>query len=137
MCSYDFGAGDYPGLCSYLNNKLSEITRVENVEEIWTITKDAVLGGVQRFIPKHKRKTCSLPVWCNGVVKHQINCLRTLRRKMLASKFSLQRLMRLQQVEDKDKLQQDIIKARVCYESKFMTGLAANNNYTTYRYITE
>ena len=53
---YDFGAGYYPGLCSCLNNKPLEITRVENVEEIWTIIKEAVLGGIQKFILKHKRK---------------------------------------------------------------------------------
>ena len=51
----------------------------------------------------------------------------------MLAKFSLQRLNRLQQAEDK--LQQDIINARVGYESKLVTGLAANNNYTIYWYI--
>ena len=71
-------------------------------------------------------------MWCNGETKHQINCLRTLRRKTSA-KFSLTQLLHLQQAEDK--LQQEIIKARVNYESELANDLTSNNNYTIYQYI--
>jgi len=100
--------GNYPELCSYLHNKLLEIMNVESVEEIWSIIKEAIIGGAQKFIPKHKRKTNTLPVWCNREIKHQINCLRTLRRKT-STKFNIQRLLRLLQAEDK--LQQQITNA--------------------------
>ena len=129
---YNFGAGNYPGLCSHIHNKLLKIESVEGIEEIWTtIKKQSILGGSQIFIPKRKSKGSTLPVWCNGEIKLQINCLRTLRRKTSA-KFSLTRLLHLQQAEDK--LQQEIIKARVNYESKLANDLASNNSYTIYRY---
>jgi len=124
--------GDYPGLCSYLHNKLSKIEDVESVKKIWSIIKEAIISGVHKFIPKHKRKTSTLPVWCNGEIKHQINYLRTLRKKT-STKFNLQRLLRLQQTEDK--LQQQITNARVNYESKLVTDMAANKNCNIYRYI--
>jgi len=129
---YVFGLGDYPGLCSYLHNKLSKVENVESVEEVWSIIKEAIISGVHKFIPKHKRKTSTLPVWCNGEIKHQINCLRTLRKKT-STKFNLQRLLHLQQAEDK--LQQQITNARVNYESKLVTDMAANKNCNIYRYI--
>ena len=82
---YDFGAGDYPGLCSHIHNKLLEIKSVEGIEEIWSTIKEAILGGSHKFIPKRMCKDI-LPVWCNGAeIKHQMNrCLRTLRRKISA-----------------------------------------------------
>ena len=45
---YDFGAGNYPGLCSHIHNKLLKIESVEGIEEIWTtIKKQSILGGSQ------------------------------------------------------------------------------------------
>ena len=85
---YNFRVGDYPGLCFHIHNKLLEIESVEGIEEIWTTIKEAILGGSQIFIPKRKSKGSTLPVWCNGEIKHQINCLRTLRRKTSA-KFKI------------------------------------------------
>ena len=78
---YDFGAGDYPGLCSHIHNKLPEIESVEGIEEIWTTMEETILGDSQKFIPKRKSKGSALPVWCNGEIKHQINYLRTLRSR--------------------------------------------------------
>ena len=53
---YDLGAGDYPGLCSHIHNKLLEIEGVEGIEEIWSTIKQAMLSGSQKFIPKRKSK---------------------------------------------------------------------------------
>ena len=65
-----------------LYGKLLEIESVEGIEEIWSTIKEAILGGSQKFIPKRKSKGSTLPVWCNGEIKHQSNCLRTLRKNI-------------------------------------------------------
>ena len=46
---YNFGLGDYPGLCSHIHNKLLEIESVEGIEEIWTTIKEAILSKSSRL----------------------------------------------------------------------------------------
>ena len=72
------------------------------------------------------------PVWFNNTIRHQIKCLRTLRRKT-KQRFNLDKLKRLQVAEDK--LQSSIITARVNFENKLINDFSKWKNYMIYRYI--
>ena len=57
------------------------------------------------------------PAWFNSNIRHQIECLRTLRRKA-KQRVSLNKLKRLQ--DAKDTLQKSITGARVMFEEKLI-----------------
>ena len=85
------------------------------------------------FVPKMKSAVHNTqPVWFDNTIRHQIKCLRTMRRKV-KQRFSLDKLKRLQEAEDK--LPRSIVMARVNYENKLINDFSKRKNYTVYKYI--
>ena len=61
------------------------------------------------------------PVWFDNTIRHQIKCLRIMRRKV-KQRFSLDKLKRLQEAEDK--LQRSIVMARINYKNKLINDFS-------------
>ena len=104
-----------------------------NVEQSWLAIRNTILDAIELFVPKTKPVTQnSRPVWFNKDIRHQINCLKTLRRKT-KQWFNLDKLKRLQEAEDR--LQKSIIAARVSYAKKLLCDCLEHSNYMLFRYI--
>ena len=118
-------------MCSYLfDTDFSCLTSLD-VETSWIVIKSTILDAIDQFIPKIKTTTHNnQPVWFNSNIRHQIKCVRTLRRKT-KQRFNLSKLKRLQEAEDT--LQKSIIKARVMFENKLICDFP--NQHKVYRYI--
>ena len=120
---YNFGKRQLPWVVFYLCNQLLDIEKVEDMEEIWSNIKEVV---PEIYFQNVRENEQSIPVWFNGHIKHQINYLR--RKK--STTFSLQKSHCLQKAEDKLPLEN--ANARVDYEGKLVTDLAASNDCSIY-----
>ena len=89
-----------------------------------------ILDAIDLFVTKTKTAIDNQPAWFNSNIRHQIKCLRTLRRKT-KQRFSLNKLKRLQDAEDT--LQRSITEVRVMFEEKLICDFP--NQYRVYRYI--
>ena len=118
-----------------MNNYLLEmdLTFSNKVEDYcWSIIKSTVLDSTTLFIPKIKVKPNNLPKYFTPNIKHQLNCIRTLRKKKLRSPtdYNTSRLL-----ETELRLSRDIAQAKSNYESKLIHDFASNNQSRIYQYI--
>ena len=120
-------------MCSYLSDIDFSYLNSLDVELSWLAIKNTILGAIELFVPKMKSVVHNTqPVWFDNTIRHQIKCLRTMRRKV-KQRFSLDKLKCLQEAEDK--LQRSIVMARVNYENKLINDFSKQKNYTVYKYI--
>ena len=117
-----------------MNNYLLELdlTLSDDVECSWSIVKSAILHAITLFVPKIKFKSNNLPKYFTSNIKHQINCIRTLRKKKLRSptNYNTNRLLEAELC-----LSKDIAQAKSNYESKLIQDFASHNQPKIYRYI--
>ena len=79
---YDYSKADYNGLNNFLSSiDFSVCEQFTDIESIWSFIKDSILDGINTNIPKVRIKPNSSPKWFTSNIRHQIKCLRTLRRK--------------------------------------------------------
>jgi hypothetical protein len=72
----NFGKIDSAGFTNYINNlNLENVLVNSECNEGWNTFKDSILNGIEKFVPKQKRKLNSRPVWINK------NVIRLCRQK--------------------------------------------------------
>ena len=80
---YNFAKGDYVGLNNYLSTyDFSAFYSTTDVEQAWSIIKQCLTTAIDLFIPKVRSKPSQYPKWFSSDLKHQLNCLRTSRKKL-------------------------------------------------------
>ena len=130
---YDYSKADWSSLCSDLMNfDFTPCFTSTNVEYVWSFIKNTISNSVNKFVPRVRLKTNQRPKWINPTLKHQINKLRSLRRR-LKSSTNKAALLRLYQEE------QFVIKsysaAKAAYEFQLIRNFAYSNNSKIYRYL--
>ena len=87
---------------------------------------------MELFIPKVKLKTTQFPKWFSPIIRHHLNCLRTLHRK-LHHHFTLASLQRLIQLEDL--VQLEITSAKENYEKNLINSYVISKDPKLFHYL--
>ena len=75
---------DLAGLCDYLlklDYDFSSYFALRNVEETWSLLKSVITTALNLFVPKKVLGKKS-SVRFNSTIRHHLDCVRTLRRKV-------------------------------------------------------
>lgn len=130
---FDYSRGDYEGLNEYLYNiDFLDCYQSNSVEYVWSIIKSTLSNAINQFIPTIKLRAKQHPKWFTPNLRHQIKCIRTLKRKYAKSP-SEQNRIRLQTAEKC--LNDEISLAKSVYESKLIHDFSSTNQSEIYRYI--
>ena len=130
---FDFPKADMDGLCSYLESSdFSACFQSSDVDFVWSTIKLLILNAVELFIPMVRLKSRQYPKWFSSNIRHDINCLRTLRKKckLHPSPASLSKLSRLESL-----LESKISLAKSTYETNLIHQFATNNSSKIYKHI--
>ena len=84
------------------------------------------------FVPKFKLKSSQSPKWFTSNIRHQIKCLRTLRKKY-KSRPTEHNLLRVKTAEET--LQASIQQAKANFEAKLVNNFAFSNDSKIFQYV--
>jgi len=84
------------------------------------------------YIPKVKLRSCHHPKWFNSHIRHQIKCIRTLRRKT-RHHFTTSNLHRL--INAEDSLQHSLFTAKSNYELNLINSYARSKDPNVFHYL--
>ena len=130
---FDFPKADMVGLCSYLEcTDFSACFQSSDVDFVWSTIKLLILNAMELFIPKVRLKSSQFPKWFTSDIRHDINCLRTLRKKCKShpSPASLCKLSHLESL-----LETKITIAKSTYETNLIYQFATTNSSKIYKHI--
>lgn len=130
---FDYTKANYIDLCNFLSSiDFSVCELLPDVDSIWNYIKDCITTGMHMFIPKIKLSSSQTPKWYTSNIRHQIKCLRTLRKKHKRHPTD-HNLLQVQTAE-KD-LQNNIQLAKASFEAKLVQDFAFSNNPKIFQYI--
>ena len=130
---YNFPKGDYLGMSNYLLScDLSEFYTTTDIDKAWSTLKHHMDCSVDIFVPKVKLHSSLYPKWFNSKIRHQVNCLCTLRRKT-KNHFTESNLQRL--IHAEDTLLTLISKAKSDYETNLVTNYLQSKDPKIFHYI--
>ena len=114
---------------SYLTvTSASVFSLYSNIEYVWKFIKGSICHAMDLFIPKVKLRSSKHPRWFNSDIRHHLNCLHSLRRKVKVHPSKLN-LMKIKS----SVLQEKILSAKKLYESKLTQNFTNMN--MLYKYI--
>ena len=132
---YDHRKADYEGLCQYLiNSDLTCLYNYSDPNQAWIFVRDMITTGMDQFIPKVKLKHNRYPTWFSPLLRHQVKCMHTLRKK-LRYHFTMSSLQRLIRMEEN--FQTELSKAKSNYEQGLINNFAYNRNPKIFHYISD
>ena len=129
----DYNNMDLDGLCDYLLDfDFSSILALRDVEETWSSLKSVLTTALDLFVPKKKVPSKKSPVWFNSSIRHHLNRVHTLRRKVKSvhSDNNCKKLVAEEQLL-KDLMQ----KSRDEYEYNLVHSYAKNKDNKIYKYV--
>ena len=135
-CSvFNYAAGDYDGMECYLLDKSFDFT-CNNIEEVWLHLKFEIFSACNVFIPKTKCTTYKFPKWFTPEIKHAINRVRSLKRKIKKSSCAT-KLAKLTSLESE--LQALMSTAKENYGTKLLSSFSHNSKvlYRQLRYLSK
>ena len=121
----------------YINIKLWNVCaycclQFDEVETVWTIINQTLNQAIDLLVPKVRIRTKQYPKWFNSQLIHEVNCLRTLRKKYSCSPTD-HNLNRLTIAEKSFSSNSE--SAKVTYESNLIESLLSQSNPAVYRYL--
>ena len=115
---FDFCKADYSRISSFLlDSDFSPVFESDNIEFIWSFIKSLIYEAMSLFIPKKQVKCRRDPIWFNSDIRHQLKCLRTLKRRSRLNSTP-QCENKIQQLEDSLQLKLGLAKSH--YETKLI-----------------
>ena len=130
---FDFPRADLDGLCSYpLDHDFSSCIQSNNVNTVWLRRKEAIMTGMNLFVPKVRLRRNQQPKWFTSYIRHHLNCTKTLRKECKLHP-TLSKLSKLSSSEAN--LRSELAYAKSNYETKLIQQFAYTNNSKIYRYI--
>ena len=87
---------------------------------------------MDQFIPRVRLKSNQYPTWFSPQLRHQIKCMRILRKK-LRNHFTISSLQRLIRMEENFQL--ELSKAKLNYERSLINNFAYNRDPKIFHYI--
>ena len=116
----NYASADYLGMCDYLLDWDFDLClSSQDVEFIWSHIKSAIITAIDKFVPTTtvSRRHSHQPRWFDGLICHNLNRLRTLRKRCLSNPTP-SRLDHLSQLEST--LSEDIATAESTYVSRLI-----------------
>ena len=130
---YDYSKADYEGLCHYLLScDFTSYFNCTDVNEAWSIIKQLITTGMDLFIPKVRLRSSQYPKWFTSHLRHQVKCLRTLRRT-LKRHFSIPVLQQL--IHAEDSLQLELLTAKSNHEKNLVNNFVRYKDPKIFHYI--
>ena len=130
---FDFPKADLDGLCSYLlDHDFSSCIQSNHVNTVWLRIKEAIMTGMNLFVPKVRLRRNQQPKWFTSHIRHRLNCTKTLRKECKLHP-TLSKLSKLSSSEAN--LCSELAYAKSNYETKLIQQFAYTNNSKIYRYI--
>lgn len=117
---FRYAYGDYVNMDCYLLNQCL-LSSCDNIELTWSCLKDKIFKACELFIPRAKYSTHKLPKWFNSGIRHLLNRIHTLKRKLKKSSNAT-RLANLCSLELK--LQELMSNAKENYKSQLLTSFS-------------
>ena len=108
-------------LCEFLFDcDFSKCFQSSNIEYVWKFIKGSICHAMDLFIPKVKLRSSKHPRWFNSDIRHHLNCLHSLRRKVKVHPSKLN----LMKIKSSEKLlQEKMLSAKKLYESQLTQKL--------------
>ena len=101
-----------------------------NIEYVWKFIKGSICHAMDMFIPKVKLRSSKHPRRFNSDIRHHLNCLHSLRRKVKVHTSKLN----LMKIKSSEKLlQEKMLSAKKLYESQLTQNFTNMN--MLYKYI--
>ena len=130
---FDYSKANYPGLINFLSHiDFSICEHLPDIDSIWHFIKNSIIRGMHIFVPKFKLKSSQSPKWFTSNIRHQIKCLRTLRKKY-KSRPTEHNLLRIKTAEET--LQANIQQAKANFEAKLVSNFAFSNDSKIFQYV--
>ena len=129
----NFSKAEWHGLSSYLvDYDFSPLYVLIEPDAIWSCLKQIITSSSHLFIPKIKIKTSKSPQWFSSDIRHDLNCIHTLRRMFKKQPTSSNHL-KLTQAESLLQAKMSIAKSN--YESELVRAFANKEFSKIYNYI--
>jgi len=130
---FDYSKANYPGLIDYLSCiDFSFCEQLPDIDSIWLFIKSNIVKGMDMFIPKIRFNSSQYPKWYTSNIRHQINCLRSIRKKY-RSNPSIHVLHRIRMAEEN--LQNDIQIAKASFEANLVHNFAFRNDSKIFKHV--
>ena len=93
---YNFNKADFEGLNNYLFDadfSLFDSQSTCDIDSLWLKFKQIISSACTHFVPKVKLRAFQPPMWFNSVIRHKLNCVRSLRRRVRRTPTPSQQLL--------------------------------------------
>ena len=129
----NFSKADWNGLSSYLlDYDFSPLYVLIEPDAIWSFLKQIITSSSHLLIPKIKINTSKGPKWFSSDIRHDLNCIHTLRRMFKKLPTSSNHL-KLTQAESH--LQAKMLLAKSNYEFELVRAFTNKESCKIYNYI--
>lgn len=118
----DYSKANFTGLNDFIVRHFQDSPSIlvsPDINKVWTETKKAIMSASTHFIPSRKASHLSQPKWFNSEIRHQINCIRTLRKSLLV-RHSVSKQIKLHQLEMQ--LRDQIDSAKQLFTNKLISS---------------
>ena len=131
--SYIFKKGNLNGLCDFfLDCNFDFCYTSTNINLIWSELKQIITSAFANFIPVWRNSPHNAPKWFNSNVRHNLNCIHSLRRKYKNNP----NILRKQKLEHSELLLQSIMSsAKSTFEETLIKDCAYSNSNKLFDYI--
>ena len=134
---FDYSKADLDSMCHFLLDwDFSPCFHSQDVETIWVLIKSAVSTAITKFVPtvSCSRRNSNLPKWFDKDLRHNLNCLRSLRRRCKSLLHPTSHLSEKLFTAESG-MMESIISAKADYEAKLVDDFAHNNNARIFSHI--
>ena len=104
----------------------------KDIEFIWCSITTFIYDAMLLYIPKVRLRSRQGPKWSDSNIRHQLKCLRTMRRKYKTHPTPI-KLWKIKSLEVE--LQSSISSAKAIFESNLLASLQSNDSYKIFSYI--
>ena len=130
---FDYSHADWNGFLTFLeSHNFTSYFGISDVEALWSYLKNLLQQALNQNVPRITLKSRQQPKWFTPALRHQLNCLHTLRRKY-SRKPTPASKSKLLTAEFEFQIQAS--NAKYEYEDQLIKNLSANKNYNIYKYI--
>ena len=130
---FDFCNADYESISSFLlDANFSIVFESCSTECVWFCIKSFIYDAMLLYVPKIRVKRRQGPKWFNSNIRHHLNRLRTLKRK-LKTQPTLQCKSKIHHLQNL--LQLELTQAKSNYEAKLIESHQTSNSSAIYSYI--
>ena len=129
----DYSKADYVEMNNFLlDYDFSDFLVSTDVEFIWQLLKSSITTAISLFTPTFKHPKCNHPCWFTSDIHHQINCIRTLKRRCRTtdSPALSDRLVTMEA-----HLQEDILTSKSDFEAKLVYDFSHSKSSKIFSYI--